>query len=72
MQRCVLMTAQVECGGDTALQWGLARWAIWSCLPALRRLQYEGFRRREETNAAIMKLAADGAPTKEIRASHGL
>ena len=35
-------------------------------LTCAERLQYEGFLRREETNAAIMKLAADGIPIKEI------
>ena len=35
-------------------------------LTAAEKLQYEGFLRREETNAAIMKLAAEGMPIKEI------
>ncbi len=35
-------------------------------LTCAERLQYEGFLRREETNAAIMKLAADSIPIKEI------
>jgi transposase len=30
------------------------------------RLQYEGFQRREETNAAILSLSQDGAPIREI------
>lgn len=30
------------------------------------KLQYEGYLRREETNAAIMKLAGEGIPIKEI------
>jgi transposase len=35
-------------------------------LTCAERLQYEGFLRREDTNAAIMKLVADGIPIKEI------
>ncbi|KXF74809.1 hypothetical protein ATN84_21490 [Paramesorhizobium deserti] len=35
-------------------------------LTCTERLQYEGFLRREETNAAVMKLAAGGIPIKEI------
>ena len=35
-------------------------------LTAAEKLQYKGFLRREETNAAIMKLAAEGIPIKEI------
>jgi hypothetical protein len=35
-------------------------------LTAAERLQYEGYRRREDTDAAIRKLAADGVPIKQI------
>ena len=35
-------------------------------LTAAERLQYEGYLRREETNAAILALAKDGAPIKQI------
>ncbi|CAO3378972.1 Mobile element protein [Azospirillum argentinense] len=35
-------------------------------LTAAERLQYEGYLRREETNAAILTLAKDGIPLKEI------
>ncbi|MER9586975.1 ISL3 family transposase [Mesorhizobium sp. M0276] len=35
-------------------------------LTYVEKLQYEGYLRREETNAAIMKLAGEGIPIKEI------
>ena len=35
-------------------------------LTAAEKLQYQGHLRREETNAAIMKLASEGIPIKEI------
>ena len=35
-------------------------------LTSAEKLQYEGYLRREETNAAIMKLAGEGLPIKEI------
>jgi len=35
-------------------------------LTAAERLQYEGYLRREETNAAILALSKDGVPIKEI------
>uniref|UniRef100_Q07SW5 Transposase IS204/IS1001/IS1096/IS1165 DDE domain-containing protein n=1 Tax=Rhodopseudomonas palustris (strain BisA53) TaxID=316055 RepID=Q07SW5_RHOP5 len=37
-----------------------------SLLTAAERLQYEGFLRREEANAAVLKLAATGTSIKEI------
>jgi transposase len=41
-------------------------------LTSAERLQYEGYLRREETNAAILALSKDGIPIKEIvrRTSH--
>ncbi|ESX11688.1 hypothetical protein X767_31450 [Mesorhizobium sp. LSJC264A00] len=33
-------------------------------LTYVERLQYEGYLRREETNAAIMKLAGEGNPSR--------
>ena len=35
-------------------------------LTAAERLQYEGYRRREEVNAAILALAKDNVPINEI------
>jgi transposase len=35
-------------------------------LTCAEKLQYEGYLRREETNAAILKLAGDSTPIKEI------
>lgn len=35
-------------------------------LTAAERLQYEGYLRREETNTAVLALAKDGVPIKEI------
>src|SRR5204863_8451809 len=35
-------------------------------LTSAERLQYEGYLRRQETNAAILSLSKDGAPIKEI------
>ena len=35
-------------------------------LTSAEKFQYEGYPRREETNAAIMKLAGEGLPIKEI------
>lgn len=35
-------------------------------LTCAEKLQYEGYLRREETNAAILKLAKDGVPIKQI------
>ena len=35
-------------------------------LTAAEKLQYEGYLRREETNAAILAMAKEGAPIKEI------
>ena len=35
-------------------------------LTSAERLQYDGYVRREETNAAILKLAGDGIPIKQI------
>jgi transposase len=35
-------------------------------LTAAERIQYEGYLRREETNAAILALSKDGVPIKEI------
>lgn len=35
-------------------------------LTCAEKLQYEGYLRREETNATIMKLASEGTPIKEI------
>jgi transposase len=35
-------------------------------LTAAERIQYEGYLRREETNAAILALAKDGVPIREI------
>ncbi len=40
-------------------------------LTASERLQYEGYLRREETNASILAMAADGASIKEIRRKTG-
>ncbi len=40
-------------------------------LTAAERLQYEGYLRREETNASILAMAADGASIKEIRRKTG-
>jgi hypothetical protein len=35
-------------------------------LTAAERLQYEGYLRREEINAAVLALAKDGTPIKQI------
>jgi transposase len=35
-------------------------------LTSAEKLQYQGYLRREETNAAIMKLASEGMPIKEV------
>ena len=40
-------------------------------LTAAERLQYDGYLRREEANAAIMALADDGVPIKQIVAPDG-
>ena len=40
-------------------------------LTAAERLQYEGYLRREETNAAILALAKDGVPLKQIARQTG-
>jgi len=40
-------------------------------LTAAERLQYEGYLRREETNASILAMAGDGASIKEIRRKTG-
>jgi transposase len=40
-------------------------------LTAAERLQYEGYLRREETNASISAMASDGASIKEIRRKTG-
>ncbi len=40
-------------------------------LAAAERLQYEGYLRREGTNASILAMAADGASIKEIRRKTG-
>jgi transposase len=40
-------------------------------LTASERLQYEGYLRREETNASILAMAADGVSIKEIRRKTG-
>jgi transposase len=37
-----------------------------SLLTAAERIQYEGYLRREEENAAVLSLAQDGATIKEI------
>ena len=37
-----------------------------TCSPARRKLQYEGYLRREETNADIMALVRDGVAIKQI------
>lgn len=41
-------------------------------LTAAERLQYEGYRRREETNAAVHELVGAGVPIKAIRRQTGL
>jgi hypothetical protein len=40
-------------------------------LTAAERLQYDGYLRREETNASISATAGDGASIKEIRHKTG-
>jgi transposase len=40
-------------------------------LTAAERLQYEGYLRREETNASILAMAKDGASIKDIRRKTG-
>ena len=40
-------------------------------LTAAERLQYEGYLRREETNASILTMVGDGASIKEIRRKTG-
>ena len=40
-------------------------------LTSAERLQYEGYRRREETNASILTMAGGGAAIKEIRRRTG-
>lgn len=40
-------------------------------LTSAERLQYEGYLRREETNASILAMAGDGASIKEIRRKTG-
>jgi transposase len=40
-------------------------------LTAAERLQYEGYLRREETNAAILAMASEGVSIKEIRRKTG-
>jgi hypothetical protein len=51
---------------------GRLRFLISSCLPtpslltSAEKLQYEGYVRREETNAAILSLKAQGIAVKEI------
>ena len=40
-------------------------------LTCAERLQYEGFQRREETNASILALARDGVPIKQIACRTG-
>ena len=40
-------------------------------LTAAERLQYEGYLRREQTNAAILALAKDGVPLKQIARQTG-
>jgi transposase len=40
-------------------------------LTSAERLQYEGYLRREETNASILTMASDGASIKEVRRKTG-
>ena len=41
-------------------------------LTAAERLQYEGFRRRQDTNGMVTRMAGDGAPIKQIVRQTGL
>ena len=47
------------------------RRSIPALLTAAERLQYEGYLRREETNASILAMASEGAAIKEIRRRTG-
>ena len=45
---------------------GAATHKLYSLLTAAERIQYEGYLRREDTNAAILRQAETGVSIKEI------